>query len=309
MKKYIFISIIFVILSIGFFLSHKKPYKITILDERFLLYPDKNSIQFGGISDIAYDNEKHQLYLIGDRSIFFKFEAKFDEKIESLNYLLAHKILRDENNKEIYTLATYDSEGLTTAPNGNVLIAHEQIAGLLEVSPNGEIIHSLKVPKKLEKKKNYRNGNKMLESIAYHKRHGILIASEYPLKQDNMQKQTIYSLDGKREWHFRAEKHENCGVTAIEVMDDGNLMVLERSYCGILKPLRVILKKLYLNDCDKENNCRVEYLASFNSLKGDGFNNFEGLTRVSKNRYLMVSDNNDYTLLPTKLIYFEVDGA
>ncbi len=283
----------------------RQNHKITILDERYLVYPDKKGISFGGISDIAYDVKNRQLYLVGDRSTFFTLSATFTEKIEGLDYLSSYKILRNDNLKDKYDLKTYDTEGLTFTSNNKILVAHERIAGVLELSPTAKIIKNYNLPKKLQKDENYRNRNKMLESIAYHKKYGILVASEYPLKEDKMRKQTIYSLDGK-EWHFESEKHQNSAITSIEVMDDENILVLERSYSGYLKPIRMILKKVYLDNCDENNNCKSEYLASFNSLKGDGFNNFEGLTKVSKGKYVMVSDNNGYRLLPTKLIYFKI---
>jgi hypothetical protein len=303
MKKNILILIIILIVLAITIIKAKKTYKITILDERFLTYPDKNGIEFGGISDIAYDKEKHKLYLVGDRSTLFTLSAIFKEKMQLRKYLSASKIVN--NKKDIYHKNSYDSEGLTFTPQNKIFLAHERTAGVIEISPEGKPKKEYTLPKKLQKRENYRDKNKMLESIAYHEKYGLLVASEYPIKKDKMREQTIYSLNGK-EWHFKTEKHQNCGVTAIEVMDDGNLLVLERSYCGYMKPIRIILKKVYLDSCDENYYCKSEYLASFNSLKGDGFNNFEGLTRVSKNRYLMVSDNNGYPFLPTKLIYFEV---
>jgi len=304
MKKNILIIIVIFIAFLTILLIQEKKYhKITILDERFLIYPNKNGIKFGGISDIAYDKKNHKLYLVGDRSTFFTLLATFDKKIEELNYLSAYKIIPDK--KDIYNLRSYDSEGLTFTPQNKILVAHERIAGVIEISPKAKPLKTYLLPQKLQKEENYRNRNKMLESIAYHEKYGILIASEYPIKKDKIREQTIYSLNGE-EWHFKGENHPNCGITAIEVMDDGNIMVLERSYNGYMKPIRIILKKVYLDSCDQEHYCKSEYLASFNSLKGDGFNNFEGLTRISENRYLMISDNNGYRLLPTKLIYFEV---
>ena len=304
-KNILIIIIIFIAFLTIFLIKETKHHKITILDERFLTFPNKNGIKFGGISDITYDKKNHELYLVGDRSTFFTLSATFDEKIEELKYLSAHKIIPDK--KDIYNLSSYDSEGLTFTSQNKILVAHERVAGVIEISPKAKPLKTYLLPQQLQKKENYRNRNKMLESIAYHEKYGILVASEYPLKKDKMREQTIYSLKGE-EWHFKSEKHQNCGITAIEVMDDGNIMVLERSYSGKMKLIRMILKKVYLDSCDQERYCKSEYLASFNSLKGDGFNNFEGLTRVSANRYLMVSDNNGYRLLPTKLIYFEVDA-
>jgi hypothetical protein len=107
-------------------------------------------------------------------------------------------------------------------------------------------------------------------------------------------------------WNFNAESHENSAVTAIEVMDDGNLLILERAYAGLTKPFVITLKKLYLDKCNKSHQCKTEVLASMNTQDGWGVNNFEGLTKVGKRRYLMVSDNNNKKMLRTVFVYFEV---
>ena len=145
----------------------------------------------------------------------------------------------------------------------------------------------------------------MFEGVAYHPKYGILTAAEFPIKKQKQTEQTIYSLDGK-EWHFKAEKHTNSAITALEVMDDNNILVLERAYSGISNPFVVTLKKVFIENCDKKMNCKSEVLASFNSFDGWGINNFEGLAKVGENRFIMVSDNHNKPILDTILIYFEV---
>jgi len=125
------------------------------------------------------------------------------------------------------------------------------------------------------------------------------------LQKDNKKKQTIYSLNGKQ-WHFKAEKEPRSAVSAMEVMDDGNVLVLERSFTGFLDPFIVTLKKIYLNKCDKKHMCKQETLLKMNSHRGWAVDNFEGLTKVGKNRYIMISDDNDNFYQKTIMIYFEV---
>jgi len=141
-----------------------------------------------------------------------------------------------------------------------------------------------------------------LESVAFHPKHGILTATERPLKK--RKHQTIYALDGT-EWHFKAEKDKKSSVTALEVMDDGNILVLERAYTHPLKPLVITLKKVYL---DRISNglCHTEIIAKMSNKQGWVLDNFEGLTKVSPNRYLMISDDNGNFFQRTLLIYFEV---
>ena len=88
-------------------------------------------------------------------------------------------------------------------------------------------------------------------------------------------------------------------------MDDGNLLVLERSFTGLMTPFIVTLKKVYIQNC-KKKMCKTKVLAKMNSHKGWDVDNFEGLARVGKHRYVMISDDNDNFFQKTLLIYFEV---
>ena len=88
-------------------------------------------------------------------------------------------------------------------------------------------------------------------------------------------------------------------------MDDGNILVLERSFTGLLNPFIVTLKKVYLDKCSKRV-CKSEVLAKMNTHKGWSVDNFEGLAKVGNHRYIMVSDDNDNFFQKTLLIYFEV---
>ncbi|MCK5855358.1 MAG: esterase-like activity of phytase family protein [Sulfurovaceae bacterium] len=274
--------------------------KITILDERSLSYPNKNSVPFSEISDLTYHKKENKLYMIGDKGNFYVFNATFNDKIETLKYINAFKI------KEKKSLKKYDIEGLTQDNKGQLYLSFERQPRISKISKKAYLSSNQKLTKELRTKKNFSGSNKIFEALAWHSKHGLLTAAEYPLYKKKKTKQTIYSLSGKK-WHFKAQNHQNNAITAIEVMDDNNLLILERAYAGLSKPFVVTLKKLYLNKCDKKRNCKSEILASFNSYEGWAVNNYEGLAKVGKNRYLMVSDNNNKFILSTQLIYFKVN--
>ena len=274
--------------------------QIIILDQRSLVYDDKNGISFSEISDITYNKKKQELYMVGDKGNLYTFSANFNKKIENLNYQSVHKI-KEKQGKT----GRIDSEGLTQNTQGDLIVSFERKARISQLHKKGKIKFDYKMLKKLKKRKIYRSINSIFEGVTYHPKHGILMAAEFPIHKQKNTQQTIYSLQGK-EWNFRAEKHKNSAVTALEVMDDGNILVLERAYSGLSNPFIVTLKKVYLNDCNHKKGCRTKVLASFNSFEGWGINNFEGLAKVGKNRYLMVSDNQNRSILPTMLIYFEV---
>lgn len=307
MKKLLVLYPIYLLFT-GCTLSHSLAYAssessneiaIMILDEASLSYAPKNNLPFSEVSDLTYDEKNHQLYMIGDKGYFYTFSAQFDKKIEDLNYLSAFKI--DEKSKH----GTYDSEGLTHDDKGELYLSFEGTPRISSINKEGYLQKNVSLPAKLSNKQTFRNGNKIFEALAWHPKYGLLTAAEFPIRGKGDLEQSIYDMHGEK-WNFQAQNHTNSAVTAIEVMDDGNLLILERAYSGITNPFVITLKKLYLDKCTKERLCQTKVLAEFNSYKGWIVNNYEGLARVGKNRYLMVSDNNNKMILSNMLIYFEV---
>jgi len=276
-----------------------KTMSIRILDQTSIAYAPKKGLPFSEISDLAYDAQHHKLYMVGDKGYFYTFDAKFGTKIEKLNYRSAFKI--NEKSKH----GRYDSEGLTHDNQGELYISFEGKPRISTMSKHGYLGKNLKLTQKLQNKKHYRSRNKIFEALAWHPKYGILTAAELPLRGKTEKQQSIYALNGTV-WNFQAQKHKNSAVTAIEVMDDGNLLILERAYSGLTNPFVITLKKLYLDKCDQHRACQTKVLAEFNSYEGWGVNNYEGLAHIGKNRYLMVSDDNNQSLLRTVLVYFEV---
>ena len=273
---------------------------ITILDERRLIYPPKETIPFSEISDLSYDNKTHRLYMIGDKGNFYIFSADFKEKITKLNYLYAYRIHEKKRPSK------YDTEGLTEDNRGNLYISFEHSPRIASVSKKGYLKKNQRLTKELRDKKNYQSRNKMFEALAWHKKYGLLTVAEFPLHKKKTTQQTVYSLKGKR-WHFNAEAYKNSAVTAIEVMDNNHLLILERAFTSVFEPMHITLKRLYLNRCNKKHFCKTEVLITYTGQAGMNISNYEGLAKVGKNRYLMVSDNNNKAILSTKLIYFKVN--
>jgi len=286
---------------------HKKYFMhIKILDQKVLSFEKLQNIKFSELSDVTYHKQKEMLYLLSDEGCLFSFNTHFSDKIERLVPLRATKL----KNKEGKRLRKWkrDSEGLTLDGKGRLLISFEGQAKIAWFHKNsasyGNIIRKYPLPKNLKNTKNYRSKNKSLESLAWHPIYGILTATEWPLKKYHKKQQTIYALSGKQ-WHFKAEPEGRSGVVAMEVMDDGNVLVMERSYTGMLNPLVITLKKVYINTC-KKKMCQTKVLAKMNTHEGWNVDNFEGLAKVGKNRYVMVSDNGDNFFQKTLLVYFEV---
>ena len=275
--------------------------KINILDQREIIIDNISGIPFAEASDLAYDKQKNRLYMVGDKGTLYSFNASFSDAITLLSPLEAHTLTKEKGRK---FKKKVDSEGLALDRKGHLLISFERRPKISSFTLMGQRVIRHKLPHPLTNKKHYRSRNKMLESVAWHPKYGILTASELPLKKHKRRYQTLYALSGKQ-WHFLAEPEKQSAVTAIEVMDDGNILVLERAYTTLTEPRTITLKKVYLDQISN-GLCRTEVLAKMPSDKGWKNDNFEGLTRVAPHRYLMISDDNANFFQRTLLIYFEV---
>jgi len=288
------------------YLKEKYFMGIKILDQKQLSFSKIQGVKFFGLSDVTYNAKTDTLYLLGDRGTLFSFRAKFSKKIDELVPLRATMLKNKEGKK--YIKSKSDSEGLTLDGKGRLLISFEGKAKIGYFHKNsvlyGNLIRKYKLPNELVDTKNYQCSNKSLESLCWHSDYGILTAPEWPLKKEDKKRQTIYALNGKK-WSFEAEPEGESAIVAMEVMDDGNLLVMERSFTGMLNPLVVTLKKVYIKNC-KSKMCKTRVLLKMNNHKGWGVDNFEGLAKVGKNRYVMISDDNDNFFQKTLLIYFEV---
>ncbi|SFV52658.1 Bll0177 protein [hydrothermal vent metagenome] len=280
---------------------------IEILDQKLLSYSDISHQHFSEISDLAYDKKSKKLYMLSDQGILFGYAITLDDKIRELTPQSAVR-LRNKGGRE-FKRWRRDSEGMTIGYKGRLYISFEGRAKIGYFGRDGIMKKRYPLPPKLKNPKNYRSRNKSLEALAWHPKYGLLTATEWPLKRYRAKDQIIYSLYG-REWHFKAESATSSAVVAMEVMDRDHILILERAYSGMMHPVIITLKKVWLNQCrgsaKKRYDCKSRVLAQFDSSKGWHIDNFEGLTKVSKDRYLMVSDDNDNFYQRTLLIYFRV---
>ena len=263
--------------------------------------PTFDGFSFCEISDLAYNKNKKLLYMISDEGILYTFKAKFNENDFKLIPLKATYFKR-KNGKPLRRW-NRDTEGLALDNKGNIFVSREGEPKITQFRENGVKVKNLKLPKALKNVK-LRSNNKSLESLAWHPKFGLLTALEWAKKGKKPQEQTIYSLSGK-EWNINIAKIKRNGISEIETMDDGNLLILQRAYNGMFGRFVVTLQKLYINNCNTKF-CPKETIFSMDNSKGWYVENYEGLARVGKNRYLMISDDNNSFFQSTILIYFEI---
>lgn len=258
---------------------------------------------FSELSDLAYDSKHKILYMVSDKGMLFSFKAQIGNSNISLTPLNA-TYLKRKNGKRLKKQSR-DSEGLTLDSKGDIYISFEGKPKVARFNEKGIKIKSLKLPQELQKR-NLRSLNKSLESLTFYPKYGFITALEYPKKGDKRNIQTIYTTSGKK-WRVVLEKLKHNGITALEVTDDGNLLILERAH-NLFSGFTVTLRELFVRQCSS-NKCPSKVLLKMSSKSGWKLENFEGLTRVGTNRYLMISDDNDSFFSSTYLIYFELPAS
>jgi len=280
--------------------------QIRILDQRELIFDRVGGKAFSEISDLAYLAKRHWLFMLSDEGKLFRFRARFGNKIEELTPLDANT-LRKKSGKKLKKWRR-DSEGMTLDGKDRLYVSFEEKPRIARISYGGRILRTLKLPRSIDSMKKMLRKNKGLEALIWHPRYGLVTAPEQPVKGANRQMiQTLYALSGKR-WSYRRGGEEESSITALEVLPNGDFLILERAYAGLLSPVVVTLRELQVQKCRHEGLCPTRVLARFDSSKGWAVENFEGLVRVADNRYVMVSDDNDNFFQRTILLYFEVEG-
>ncbi|QOP46287.1 esterase-like activity of phytase family protein [Sulfurimonas paralvinellae] len=264
---------------------------IKILDAKELQFP--NVHEFSGL--VYKDN---MLYALSDQGSLYLFDIIVqNDRIQKLT-LREHYLLRNKKS-EPFKKKKRDSEGITFYKDG-FLISFERKNRVLFCSRRGKKIKKMKLNALLEDNEKYQSPNKGLESVAYSQKYGIITIPELPLKDKNSKYHTLYAKDEL--WKFHAQG----AVTDIAFIDSDNLLILLREYSYLTNRHITSLVKVNLANCNEKRVCQRELIAKLDSDAGWHIDNFEGVTKVGKNRFLMVSDDNDSMFQKTLLVLFEI---
>ena len=267
-----------------------------------------NHVRLAELSGLAWSEDDKILYAVSDRGDLFHLRPKIvDNTLIEVKFITAYPLLNKKGKK----LKHRDSEGLSILNGANgivgdseLVISFERKARIARFNPKGQPLANYTLPANLKKKKFFYNDNKMFEAVTIHPNFGVLTAPELPMLKNKVRpslknhEHTIYALDG-RSWSFPAYPTKKSAMVAMEYLQDGSLLILERAYVSIYKPLIISLRQLWLE------TGQTEQVAVFNNHLGWQIDNFEGLTHHQGNYFFMVSDNNDRSLQRTLLTYFE----
>ena len=261
-----------------------------------------DGVDFSEISGLTYNSRDKKLYMVSDEGKLFEFYANFTNDSLELRPITAHYLKRKSGKR--LKKRKRDSEDIALDKKGDLYIAFEGKPKISLFRKDGRKIKNIPLPKQL-KNATLRSKNKSLESLTFHPKYGFITALEYPPKENPREVQTIYSTSG-RVWHIKLDPIKKNAITAIEVMDDGNLLLLERAFLGYFEGYVITLRKIYINSC-KIDPCKSKKILQMRSSNGWRLENFEGLARVGKGRYLLISDDNQNPFQRTLLLYIQID--
>jgi hypothetical protein len=268
---------------------------IRILDAKTLAFKPMNDIAFTDISALAYD-ERRGLFALSNKGYLFNLDLQIEQKKIRRLELKEARVLRTKKGKALKKKKR-DAEGMALDAEG-LVISFERKPKVSLYDFKGKKIKNYPLAQELQDIENYTRANKALESVAMHPRFGVITAPEVPLKGSDTDLHTLYSLHTK--WRFKASGQ----ITSIELLPDNNLLILERDY-NVFRGHSIWLSKVDIMAC-KTDICSSKNLATLRRSEGWKLDNFEGLTRIKDDLYLMISDDNGSFMQECIVVLFEI---
>ena len=265
----------------------------------------------GGLSALGWDEDEQLLYAVSDRGYLIHMRVEFDHDgfLHDARALSAHA-LRDERGRALRG-RLMDSESLTVRYGDNsqrgdtqLTISFERRPRVIHFDATGKMIGRETLPTALQNPKSYRSGNRALESIAWHPQFHYLTAAEQPMRGVSELIVPLHALDSSHYWRYPLAAEPNAGLTAIEVMEDGSILTLERGFGVFFVPVISTLRRIPSLPNEPGALLQPQIVARFNSGEGWFLDNFEGLAHLGNGRILMVSDDNTRSIQSTLLAAF-----
>ena len=280
-----------------------------ILDCRSIepLHSDFNYMELSGITYVA---DEDVAYMVGDDGSLISVQLHFDgDKLLDMELLDSVSLLDAKGNPLAGSAS--DSEGVAAqyaddgvAGNTVLWVSFERDVRVCRYHVDGSLMDCPELLPPVADIANYRKPNAALESIAIMPGVGALVAAERPLKLDGSDDEgwhVIYAAASGAQYRVPARDRE-AGLTAIEIMPDKSLLLLERKYAWWRLAAQVELVRH--QELDAASEPEVLLSASDDSLP---YGNFEGIARRGQNYLFAVSDDNRMPLIPSLLLYIRLD--
>lgn len=260
----------------------------------------------GGLSALGWEPDNETLYLASDEGWLHRARLSFkDDWLVDFTLLASHP-LRDAAGLALRGDAA-DAESLIIESGANgvaddtiLLIGFEREHRLQRFRPDGYPIGDpLRPPGLVDA-----DHNAGAEALAAHRHEGLIVGLEGPVRGLAEGNTRLFAPESGRHWRYPLAPEAGSALTALEAHGD-HLLALERAFAPPA-PLVISLRRVRLTDSEM---AEVETLARLSSSRGWRLDNFEGLTRLDDERFLMISDDNFIRLQSTLLSCFRLrDG-
>lgn len=257
------------------------------------------------LSGLAWSNRSRILYAISDRGYLVHFHPVFiDNRLRGVDLLGVYP-LRDQEGRRL-SWPWQDSEGLQlrqgTRDDDELIVSYELRPRVWVHDAKGNWLTEIALPGHLRDKASYRRWNLALESVVMHPQYGAIVTPEASLRNVPDETIVLYSGAGKR-WQL-PRGGENLAVVAMEMMPDGDILMLQRRHQLLGEHWDIRLRKVRLGPGDVISDRWLARLGE--SPPFLPLDNLEGLAHHQGNRYFMISDDNEHLLQDTLLYYVEV---
>jgi hypothetical protein len=266
-----------------------------------------NGLSARELSGLAWDEDEQLLYAVSDDGYLIHLIPEFtDGVLTGLEFINAYP-LRD-SEKNILKSDDADGESLTIINGDNnntgdsiLIISLEAPQRIQKFKTNGAFISEIPLPQALYYGQELNDDAPTLNALSSHPELELLMAPVKALTDTPDGLFSIFSSKGKK-WNYPPLDKKNSATLGMETLPDGNVLVIERVYSSIFKPVIYALRKL---EFDGEA-IKIKEIAHFNNREGWSIDNFESVTRYKENSYFMISDDNESSFQKTLLIYFKL---
>lgn len=260
------------------------------------------------LSDIAWDGRKGVLYAISDKGFLFHLRPVLRDGFLIGVGLERAVRLRELDSGEPLRDRRTDAEGLELvhgAGGTELLISFERFPRVVRYRPDGRALGQLPLPALLADTGAYVHANRMLEALCRDPDFGVLTMPEKPLTGEAAGDTRLFSLDGPS-WRYPIAEDDR--IVSLACLGQGEVLVLEGNFGSRFWRSHVTLKRVRLAGMPPDALLEPDTLFSLQSNRGYQIDNFEGIAHHRARRFFLVSDDNDFFLQRTLLLYFELLG-
>jgi hypothetical protein len=277
---------------------------------RFLGMLTLPSVSFDGarlsqLSDLAWDEANGVLYAVSDKGFLFHLRPVLRDGLlvgVALERALRLRGMDGEPLRDRHA----DAEGLALVRAGGeteLLVSFERVPRIVRFRPDGRALGPLPLPARLEDPEAYAHANRMLESLCHDPDFGVLTVPEKPLAGEETGYTRLYGLAGMS-WRYPVADDNR--IVGLACPGDGEVLVLEGNFGSRFWRSHATLKRVRLAGAPPDSRLEPETLFALESSRGYQIDNFEGIAHHRGRRFFLVSDDNDFFLQRTLLLYVEL---